>query len=86
MCNFLDRTLIEKAKISLNIGGIFLVETYMIDEDNEKKDSDKINLLGKNELKNIFEDYEIITYDEYDNEKHEIYKMKKQLIVAKKLT
>ena len=86
MCNFLDRKLIQKAKQSLSIGGIFIVETYMVDDENEKKDSDKINLLDSAELKEIFSDsYEILFYDEYDNEPHEIYQMKKQVIVAKKI-
>jgi len=86
MCNFLDRNLIEKVKQSLSINGIFIVETYMIDENNEKKDSNQDYLLKENELKQIFNDgYEILFYDEYDNEPHEIYQMKKQVIVAKKI-
>ena len=85
MCNFLDRKLLEKTKQSLNVGGIFIVETYMFDDKNEKEYSDKKNLLEKNELKDIFyDDYEILFYDEYNNEPHEIYQMKKQVIVAKK--
>jgi len=85
MCNFLDRQLIQKTKQILNKDGIFIVETYMIDDKNEKEDSDKINLLEKNELKKIFDDsYEILFYNEYDNEPYEIYQMKKQVIVAKK--
>ena len=85
MCNFLDRELIQKAKQNLNKDGIFIVETYMVDDKNEKEDSDKINLLEKNELKEIFNDsYEILFYNEYNNEPHEIYQMKKQVIVAKK--
>ena len=86
MCNFLDRNLIEKVKQSLSINGIFIVETYMMDEKNEKKDSNQDYLLKENELKQIFNDgYEILFYDEYDNEPHEIYQMKKQVIVAKKI-
>ena len=85
MCNFLDRKLIEKAKKTLQIGGIFLVETYMVDTENEKIYSKKTNLLQKDELKQIFKDYEIIIYYEYDNETFEIYDMKKQLIIAKKI-
>ena len=85
MCNFLDRDLLEKAKQSLSIDGIFIVETYMLDESNEKENSDKKNLLEKNELKKIFSDnYEILFYNEYNNEPHEIYQMKKQVIVARK--
>jgi len=85
MCNFLDRELITKAQQSLSDDGIFIVETYMVDDKNEKENSDRANLLEKNELKDIFaDDYEILFYDEYDNEPHEIYQMKKQVIVAKK--
>ena len=85
MCNFLDRKLIEKVKQTLSKDGIFIVETYMIDENNEKKDSNQDYLLKENELKQIFKNgYEILFYDEYDNEPHEIYQMKKQVIVAKK--
>lgn len=85
MCNFLDRALIQKAKQTLKKGGIFIVETYMFDDENEKGDSDKINLLNKNELKEIFGDsYDIIFYDEYNNEPHEIYQMRKQVVVARK--
>ena len=86
MCNFLDRKLIQKAKQSLSIDGIFIVETYMIDDKNEKEDSERKNLLDIGELKEIFSNnYEILFYDEYDNEPHEIYQMKKQVIVAKKI-
>ncbi len=85
MCNFLDRELIQKAQFSLAKDGVFIVETYMVDEKNEKENSDRNNLLEKNELKDIFtDDYEILFYDEYDNEPHEIYQMKKQVIIAKK--
>ena len=85
MCNFLDRKLIEKVKQTLSKDGIFIVETYMIDENNEKKDSNQDYLLKENELQQIFKNgYEILFYDEYDNEPHEIYQMKKQVIVAKK--
>lgn len=85
MCNFLDRKLLQKTKQTLNKDGIFIVETYMLDDENEKEDSNKIYLLEKNELKKIFSDsYEILFYDEYDNEPHELYQMKKQVIVAKK--
>jgi len=85
MCNFLDRELIQKAQFSLAKDGVFIVETYMVDEKNEKENSDRNNLLEKNELKDIFaDDYEILFYYEYDNEPHEIYQMKKQVIIAKK--
>jgi len=85
MSNFLDRDLIAKTKPSLKDGGVYFVETYMIDEKNEKENSDKKNLLQADELKDIFNDFEILFYDEFDNEKHELYSMKKQVILAKKI-
>ena len=86
MANFLDRVMIKKAKKSLKINGIFIVETYMIDDNNEKINSDEKNLLYAEELKDIFSDkFKIIFYDEFKNEDYEIYKMKKQVIVAKKI-
>jgi hypothetical protein len=54
-------------------------------EENEKPPSNPLFLLKENELKEIFSDFEIIKYDEYFNEKHELYKMRKQAIIAKKL-
>ncbi len=86
MTNFLDRVIIEKAKKSLKKDGIFIVETYMKDEKNEKINSDEKNLLYKEELKDIFlPKFEIIFYNEFENEENEIYRMKKQVIVAKKI-
>lgn len=85
MANYLDRDVINRAKTALHVGGIFIVETYMQDEENEKTKSNPINLLAPNELKEIFSSFEIIHYDEFKNEDYEIYKMKKQVIVAKKI-
>ena len=85
MCNFLDRSLLQKTKDSLRSGGFYFVETYMLDASNEKENSDKNNLLEKKELQKIFRDFEIIYYNEFDNEKHELYSMKKQIILAKKI-
>ncbi len=85
MCNFLDRSLLKQTKDSLKSGGFYFVETYMLDASNEKENSDKNNLLEKKELQKIFDDFEIVHYDEFDNEKHEIYSMKKQVILAKKI-
>jgi 2-polyprenyl-3-methyl-5-hydroxy-6-metoxy-1,4-benzoquinol methylase len=85
MANFLDRDMIQKAKVALKKDGIFFVETYMKDDINEKENSKDKNLLKANELKEIFADYEILFYDEFENESHEIYVMKKQVVVARKL-
>ena len=85
MMNFLDRALLERVKEGLKIGGLFIVETYMDDLINEKKDSNADNLLKKEELKTLFEEgYELLFYDEFENEAYELYSMKKQVIVVKK--
>ena len=86
MTNFLDRTVLESAKSALKVDGILFVETYMISDENEKKESDLKNLLRDQELKNMLDDsWEILYYDEFKNEDYEIYKMKKQVLVTKKL-
>ena len=86
MSNFLDRGLIERCKTGLKKEGLFIVETYMVDETNEKKGSDLSNLLQPQELKEIFRDgFSVLEYAEFENEPHEIYRMKKQSIVVKKL-
>ncbi len=94
MSNFLDRELIKRACVGLKKGGLFFVETYMDDPSNEKKDSNPDFLLQKGELKSLFtqeiasyfdENYEIVLYDEFDNEPYEMYKMKKQVIAVRKL-
>ena len=86
MCNFLDRTLIERTKEALKVGGRYIVETYMVSDENEKEDSKSSNLLAEGELKTIFgEGFEILHYDSFENEDYEIYRMKKQVIVAQKL-
>lgn len=85
MTNFLDRALLERVKEGLKTGGYFIVETYMDDLINEKKESNVDNLLKKEELKTLFDDgYEVIYYDEFENEVHELYRMKKQAIVVQK--
>jgi len=81
--NFLDRAVIERAKDALIKGGIFIVETYVEDENNEKKDSNPDFLLKKDELKEIFKDgFEVLEYKEFDNEPYEIYRMKKAAIAV----
>ena len=85
MMNFLDRALLERVKEGLKIGGLFIVETYMDDLINEKKDSNVENLLKKEELKTLFDEgYELLFYEEFENEAHELYRMQKQVIVVKK--
>ena len=86
MMNYLDRDLIERTKVGLKVGGFYVVETYMVDVDNEKENANQNNLLKPQELKAIFSDgFEIVHYDEFENEKNEIYRMKKAVIVVEKL-
>ena len=84
--NFLDRELLKRAKNALKIGGILFVETYMISDENEKTSSNLKNLLKSKELKNMLDNsWIILHYDEFKNEDYEIFKMKKQVIVATKV-
>ncbi len=84
--NYLDRGLIARAKKALKKGGIFIVETYLADAENEKKDSNPDFLLQKGELKEIFsEGFEILEYREFWNESYEKYRMKKAAIAVRKL-
>ncbi len=85
MTNFLDRDLINRSKESLKVGGLFIVETYMEDEKNEKEGYNPDFLLQVEELKRIFSEYEVLAYDESWNETYEKYRMKKQAIVVRKL-
>ena len=86
MANFLDRAVLESAKNALKKDGILFIETYMVSDENEKEQSNPDNLLKSQELKNILGDsWQILYYDEFENEDYEIYKMKKQVIVAKKI-
>lgn len=85
MTNFLDRAIIPHLKNSLKIDGLLIIETYMEDNDNDKKPSKPEYLLKENELKEYVDEYfELIEYDEYFNEKYEIYRMKKQSICLKR--
>lgn len=84
--NYLDRDLTERAKSSLKRGGIFIVETYVQDEENEKKDSNPDYLLQKDELLSIFsEGFEVLEHISFWNEGYEKYRMKKESIAARKL-
>ncbi len=85
MTNFLDRAVLKSTKNALKKDGLLFVETYMISDKNEKTQSALDNLLKKQELKDMLDDsWQILYYDEFQNEDYEIYKMKKQVIVAKK--
>jgi SAM-dependent methyltransferase len=83
--NYLDRDLIRRTIPSLKSGGLYIVETYMEHEGNEKKDSNPDYLLKPGELRGIFsEGFEILHYEEFWNEGYEMYRMRKQAIVARK--
>jgi len=82
--NYLDRELIKRAKDWLNINGIFIIETYLDDPNNEKKNSNPAFLLKPNELKEFFDDrFEILEYIEFWNESFEMYRMKKAAIAVR---
>jgi len=84
--NFLDREVIKKAKEALVKDGIFIVETYVEDKINEKKNSNPDFLLKKDELKDIFKnDFEVLEYIEFQNESYEKFIMKKASIAVRKL-
>ena len=83
--NFLDRRLIPLLASALTKGGLLIIETYMIDPENEKKGSNETYLLKAGELPSYFDEhYEILFYDEFWNQ-GENYRMRKQGIVAKRL-
>ena len=86
MTNFLDRKLIKKLLKALQINGILFIETYMHDISNTKENTNPDFLLQKDELKMFVSDaYELLSYDEFDNEVDELYKMKKQSIVLRRV-
>jgi len=86
MCNYLDRSLLNRTKSALVKNGIYIVETYIEDKNNEKKDTNPDFLLKKDELLKIFKDgFEILEYKTFWNENYEIYKIKKASIAVKKI-
>lgn len=87
MTNFLDRELIKKISKAMKKDSIFFIETYMNHELNEKKHSNPDFLLVKDELKSMFgkTNFEILNYDEHENENFELHRMFKQSIVVRKI-
>jgi len=84
--NYLDRDIIPNLVKALKKDGILLVETYMDHISNEKPPSNPDFLLKKDELKTFFDEkFEIVEYDEFDNEKNELFKMRKQSISVRKI-
>ncbi len=85
MTNFLDRDLIARCYDALKDGGVFVIETYMEDDENEKQDSNPDFLLREDELVQVFYNgFKRLAYDEFWNEDFEKYRMKKQAIVVQK--
>jgi len=85
MTNYLDRALIMRMAEALKQGSVFIIETYMVHPENEKKDSNPNFLLAKEELLTFFDDrFDILEYREFWNESHELYRMRKQGIAALK--
>jgi SAM-dependent methyltransferase len=85
MSNYLDRELIMRTATALKKDALFIVETYMKHPENEKKDSNPDFLLAPGELKELFANgFEILTYEAFWNEPYELYRMRKQGIVARK--
>jgi len=85
MTNYLDRSLIRRTIGKLSKNTLFIVETYMDHQDNEKKDSNPAFLLQSGELKKIFDGTgDILGYEEFWNEPHELYRMRKQAIAVLK--
>jgi len=86
MTNYLDRALILRTAKALKTKALFIIETYMEHPQNAKKDSNPDFLLQKEELKTLFDhNYTILAYQEFWNEGHEIYKMRKQAIAVQKI-
>lgn len=84
--NFLDRRLIPLLAQALTKNGILIIETYMLDPENEKKGSNESYLLRPGELPSYFDEHhEILFYDEFWNQ-GENYRMRKQGIVVKRLS
>ena len=87
MTNYLDRELIKRSTEKMKPGAFFFIETYMIHPENEKKDSNPDFLLAPGELNSFFEEvFEKLAYEEFWNEPHELYRMRKQGIVVQKLS
>ncbi len=63
---FLNRPIFPSIKKALKPGGIFLYKTYTVDELRYRPELNMAYLLEHEELKSVFEDFEILLYDERD--------------------
>ena len=83
--NYLDRKLIERAKAALKPGGIFILETYVADEENEKREANPDFLLQEGELHSFFShNFVMLEHKTFWNEKYEKNRMKKEAIAVQK--
>ncbi len=76
--NFLNRKLIPKIKDSLKKGGVIIFETFMLNSNAKTKDF----YLRENELIQLFLDFHIIYYQEFNTKKHDGSDAKKASLVA----
>tara|TARA_B100001123_G_scaffold443238_1_gene588858 strand:+ start:108 stop:743 length:636 start_codon:yes stop_codon:yes gene_type:complete len=63
---YLQRSLFPQIKKALKSGGMTLIETYNMDYLNYSKFNKKY-LLGTNELLDVFKDFRIMRYQDFDN-------------------
>lgn len=86
MTNYLDREVIPHLIDALKKEGVLLIETYMAHKDNTKPNPNPDFLLQAGELKKFLKKgLELLDYEEFDNEPWELYRMKKQSIIVRKL-
>lgn len=84
-CNYLDRRLFPGIKAGLKLGGLLIFETFV--EAEGEGFAQPVNpdfLLRKNELRESFEELDIIKYDEYVSENAKGEKVSIASLVAKK--
>ncbi len=85
MTNYLDRELIKRVLSALREGGFMVIESYLSDPKNEKQNSNPDYLLKPGELLSLFDGkLRTIYYEEFWNEKCELYRMRKAAYIGKK--
>ena len=84
-CNYLNRRLMLEIPNSLKDGGIVIFETFIIAHDIPEQGSMNPNyLLKKNELLDVFKEFDIIYYEEKDDSNLRGEKNKIASLIAKK--